>query len=36
MKGWVMVEEQACAGKKLEGWLNKARAFVAGLPAKQR
>ncbi len=36
MKGWVMVEEQACAGKKLEAWLNKARDFVAGLPAKRR
>ncbi len=36
MKGWVMVEERACAGKKLEAWLNKARDFVAGLPAKQR
>lgn len=35
MKGWVMVEERACKGKKLEGWLMKARAFVAGLPAKR-
>jgi TfoX/Sxy family transcriptional regulator of competence genes len=36
MKGWVMVEERACAGKKLEAWLNKARDFVAALPAKHR
>jgi TfoX/Sxy family transcriptional regulator of competence genes len=36
MKGWVMVEEGACTGKKLEAWLNKARDFVAGLPAKHR
>jgi TfoX/Sxy family transcriptional regulator of competence genes len=36
MKGWVMVEERACAGKKLEEWLSKAKAFVAGLPVKQR
>jgi hypothetical protein len=36
MKGWVMVEERACAGKKLEAWLNKAREFVAQLPAKRR
>jgi TfoX/Sxy family transcriptional regulator of competence genes len=36
MKGWVMVEERACAGKWLEEWLNKARAFVAGLPEKPR
>ena len=36
MKGWVMVEERACAGKKLEAWLNKARDFVARLPAKRR
>jgi len=36
MKGWIMVEEKACAGKALEAWLNKARAFVAGLPVKHR
>jgi TfoX/Sxy family transcriptional regulator of competence genes len=36
MKGWVMVEEKACEGKQLEGWLNKARAFVARLPEKHR
>ena len=36
MKGWVMVEERACAGKKLEAWLNKARGFVAGMPPKRR
>jgi TfoX/Sxy family transcriptional regulator of competence genes len=36
MKGWVMVEEKACEGKHLEGWLNKARAFVARLPEKHR
>jgi TfoX/Sxy family transcriptional regulator of competence genes len=36
MKGWVMAEERACTGKKLEEWLNKARAFVKGLPAKRR
>ncbi len=36
MKGWVMVEQQACAGKKLAEWLNKARLFVAHLPAKDR
>jgi TfoX/Sxy family transcriptional regulator of competence genes len=35
MKGWVMVEEKACAGKKLEGWLNKAKAFVESLPEKR-
>jgi TfoX/Sxy family transcriptional regulator of competence genes len=35
MKGWVMVEEQACNGKKLEGWLNKAKAFVESLPEKR-
>ena len=35
MKGWVMVDERACTGKKLEAWLNKARTFVAGLPAKR-
>jgi hypothetical protein len=36
MKGWVMVEEGACTGKKLGAWLNKARDFVARLPAKCR
>ena len=36
MKGWVMVEERACAGKKLEAWLNTAREFVARLPVKHR
>jgi TfoX/Sxy family transcriptional regulator of competence genes len=35
MKGWVMVEEQACVGKRLEDWLNKARAFVSRLPEKR-
>lgn len=36
MKGWVMVEERACAGKRLAEWLDKARAFAAGLPDKPR
>jgi TfoX/Sxy family transcriptional regulator of competence genes len=36
MKGWVMVEERACTGKRLEAWLNKTRKFVAQLPAKHR
>jgi TfoX/Sxy family transcriptional regulator of competence genes len=36
MKGWVMVEARVCAGKRLEEWLDKARAFVAGLPEKRR
>jgi hypothetical protein len=35
MKGWVMVDERACAGKKLSGWLDKARAFVGSLPEKR-
>jgi TfoX/Sxy family transcriptional regulator of competence genes len=35
MKGWVMVEERACEGKRLEEWLNKARAFVSSLPEKR-
>ncbi|MEW6333474.1 MAG: TfoX/Sxy family protein [Thermodesulfobacteriota bacterium] len=36
MKGWVMVEERACDGKKLDAWLGKARAFVSTLPDKRR
>lgn len=35
MKGWVMVEERACAGKELAVWLDKAKAFVETLPAKR-
>jgi hypothetical protein len=35
MKGWVMVEEQVCQGKRLEEWLNKAKAFVSHLPDKR-
>jgi TfoX/Sxy family transcriptional regulator of competence genes len=35
MKGWVMVEEQACKGKRLEEWLNKAKGFVSHLPDKR-
>jgi TfoX/Sxy family transcriptional regulator of competence genes len=35
MKGWVMVEERACQGKRLEEWLNKARVFVSHLPEKR-
>jgi TfoX/Sxy family transcriptional regulator of competence genes len=34
MKGWVMVEEKAFAGSKLEKWLKKARLFVETLPKK--
>jgi TfoX/Sxy family transcriptional regulator of competence genes len=34
MKGWVMVEEKAFAGPKLEKWLKKARLFVETLPKK--
>ena len=30
-----MVEERACAGKKLAGWLNKAKVFVERLPEKR-
>jgi TfoX/Sxy family transcriptional regulator of competence genes len=35
MKGWVMVEERACEGKRLEEWLTKARVFVSHLPDKR-
>jgi TfoX/Sxy family transcriptional regulator of competence genes len=34
MKGWVMVEEAGLKGKALSRWLEKARAFVAGLPPR--
>jgi hypothetical protein len=34
MKGWVMVEEKAFSGSKLEEWLKKARFFVETLPKK--
>lgn len=35
MKGWVMVEERACAGKRLDEWLERARSFVLTLPDKK-
>jgi TfoX/Sxy family transcriptional regulator of competence genes len=34
MKGWVMVEQKAFSGSKLEEWLKKARLFVETLPKK--
>lgn len=34
MKGWVMVEEKAFRGPKLEEWLKKAKVFVGTLPRK--
>ncbi len=35
MKGWVMVDEPGLAGEKaLEGWLEKAKAFVKTLAQK--
>ena len=34
MKGWVMVESEALGGRKLEGWIDQAFAFVGTLPRK--
>jgi hypothetical protein len=34
MKGWIMVEAAACAGKALFDWLMDARTFAESLPAK--
>jgi len=34
MKGWVMIDEAALAGKELDKWLQKARIFAESLPPK--
>jgi len=34
MKGWVMIDEAALAGKELDKWLQKARSFAESLPSK--
>jgi hypothetical protein len=34
MKGWVMVEPKGYKGKGLQGWLERAHAFVSKLPPK--
>ena len=34
MKGWVIVSPKGYAGEALNGWLERARAFVSTLPPK--